>query len=84
MTTTSHKWLLDYAYEVSRWLHRLYGNSTCPKRTWIEQVAVALIRQEPPPPAPKEGNTDRAWRAAPARLSTLETIYIKHRPKGNT
>lgn len=83
MIMTHEQWLVDYAHDVVRWLDRLYGKHTCPKRRWLEQAAVAIATETTPPPAPKEGNTDREWRAASARLDTLTRMYDTHRKKAH-
>lgn len=81
MTPANQRWVIEYAKQVDRWLTQLYGKHTDPKRDWIADAAIALLRQQPPPPPPNEGKTQRPWRAAQARLETLQRIYNQHAPQ---
>lgn len=73
MIHTEHKGL----EAIKKWLVQIYGNNPCfydKKFYWIWDTAVAMVEGTKLPAIPKEGNTNRDWRAAQSRIDTIKRI----------
>jgi hypothetical protein len=59
---------------VAQWHMEIYGKHIDDKRVWMFAWAHCYVNGLPLPDAPKEGKTQRIWRAAPNRIDTMKRL----------
>jgi hypothetical protein len=64
---------------VLAWDKVIHGRRLPSKRSqYCLAAALAIVNETPMPPVPFEGNTNKPWRSAPARVETIKRILAQH------
>jgi len=59
---------------IAEWHMTLYGKHIDRKRIWMFAWAHCYVNNLPLPDMPKEGKSQRTWRAASARIETMKLL----------